>query len=99
VSTAPAREEHNAPPPGVLAAAEQGYHGFLDVSTQLTAQARLLIAYLGPLGAFACLTAQLKRADPDVRAGLAAIALIRAAQHADHIQERTPPPPPPSTIS
>ena len=87
MSAAPARGQHNAPPPGVVAAAEQGYHGFLDVSTQLTAQARLLIAERGPLGAFACLTACLKRADPDVRAGLAAIALVRTAQHPEHVQD------------
>jgi hypothetical protein len=64
----------------VVAAAEQGYHGFLGALDEVTAEARLLIADLGPLHAFACLTAQLRRADPEARAGFAAIAVVALAQ-------------------
>jgi hypothetical protein len=67
----------------MVAAAEQGYHGFLDALGEVTAEARLLIADLGPLRAFACLTAQLQSADPNARAGFAAIAVVALAQRTD----------------
>jgi hypothetical protein len=64
-----------------LAAAEQGYLGFLDVLSDVTAEARVLVGELGPVHAFAYLTARLRTADPDARAGVAAIAVIRLAQY------------------
>jgi hypothetical protein len=80
VSTGPTRPRPAEPPPGVVARAEQGYHGFLGALDEVTAEARAPIADLGPLRAFACLTAQLRRADPEARAGFAAIAVIALAQ-------------------
>lgn len=85
MSTGPAGTRRGELSPGALARAEQGYHGFLDALDEVTAEARALIAELGPLRAFACLTDQLRRADPDARARFAAITLIALAQRTNDI--------------
>jgi hypothetical protein len=54
---------------------------------EVTAEARMLIADLAPLRAFACLTAHLRRAGPDARAGFAAIAVIALAQRTNDTRE------------
>ena len=91
------------PPPGMVAAAEQGYHHFLDVLTKVTASTKLTIDELGPLRAFAYLTVRLKLEDPDVRAAFAAIAVIRLAQQDEAVcladdQRRRGEERPPSTL-
>ena len=64
----------------MVAAAEQGYHSFLDGLADASADVDRLVADMGAVYAFAYLTVRLKLEDPEVRAGLAAIAMVRLAQ-------------------
>lgn len=81
----------------MVATAEQGYHHFLDVLSTVTAEIRLLIGDLGQVHAFAYLTARLRLEALDVRAALAAVAVVRLAQLGDGADTPRPgePPPPP----